>query len=38
MTRLAEMKELGGAYVYLLGDVASCATSIDIPINGVIGI
>ncbi|KAF8853422.1 NAD(P)-binding protein [Acephala macrosclerotiorum] len=36
--RLAEVQELGGAYVYLLSDAASYTTSIDIPINGVIGI
>lgn len=35
--RLAEVKELGGAYVYLLSDAASYTTSIDIPVNGVIG-
>lgn len=35
--RLAEVQELGGAYVYLLSDAASYTTSIDIPINGVIG-
>ena len=38
MPRLAEVKELGGAYVYLLSDAASYTTSIDIPVNGVIGI
>jgi NAD(P)-dependent dehydrogenase (short-subunit alcohol dehydrogenase family) len=36
--RLAEVEELGGAYVYLLSDAASYTTSIDIPVNGVIGI
>ncbi|TDZ17960.1 NADP-dependent mannitol dehydrogenase [Colletotrichum orbiculare MAFF 240422] len=36
--RLAEVQELGGAYVYLLSDAASYTTSIDIPVNGVIGI
>ncbi|KFY54945.1 hypothetical protein V496_07139 [Pseudogymnoascus sp. VKM F-4515 (FW-2607)] len=36
--RLAEVQELGGAYVYLLSDSASYTTSIDIPVNGVIGI
>ncbi|KAI5370441.1 Putative short-chain dehydrogenase/reductase SDR, NAD(P)-binding domain superfamily [Septoria linicola] len=36
--RLAEIEELGGAYVYLLSDAASYTTSIDIPVNGVIGI
>lgn len=35
--RLAEVQELGGAYVYLLSDSASYTTSIDIPVNGVIG-
>lgn len=35
--RLAEVEELGGAYVYLLSDAASYTTSIDIPVNGVIG-
>lgn len=37
MPRLAQVQELGGAYVYLLSDAASYTTSIDIPINGVIG-
>lgn len=37
MPRLAEVQELGGAYVYLLSDAASYTTSIDIPVNGVIG-
>jgi len=36
-SRLAEVQELGGAYVYLLSDAASYTTSIDIPVNGVIG-
>ncbi|KAJ4304638.1 hypothetical protein N0V90_000164 [Kalmusia sp. IMI 367209] len=36
--RLAEVEELGGAYVYLLSDAAAYTTSIDIPVNGVIGI
>ncbi|KAJ5579734.1 short chain alcohol dehydrogenase [Penicillium hispanicum] len=36
--RLAEVQELGGAYVYLLSDAASYTTSIDIPVNGAIGI
>ncbi|KAF1924615.1 NAD(P)-binding protein [Didymella exigua CBS 183.55] len=36
--RLAEIEELGGAYVYLLSDAASYTTSIDVPVNGVIGI
>lgn len=35
--RLAEVQELGRAYVYLLSDAASYTTSIDIPVNGVIG-
>ncbi|KAL4764166.1 uncharacterized protein BDW70DRAFT_157286 [Aspergillus foveolatus] len=35
--RLAQVQELGGAYVYLLSDAASYTTSIDIPVNGVIG-
>ncbi|EPS35340.1 hypothetical protein H072_11286 [Dactylellina haptotyla CBS 200.50] len=35
--RLAEVQELGGAYVYLLSDAASYTTSIDIQVNGVIG-
>lgn len=35
--RLAEVQALGGAYVYLLSDAASYTTSIDIPVNGVIG-
>ncbi|KAI9898112.1 hypothetical protein N3K66_006472 [Trichothecium roseum] len=38
MPRLAQVRELGGAYVYLLSDAASYTTSIDIPVNGVIGI
>lgn len=37
MPRLAQVRELGGAYVYLLSDAASYTTSIDIPVNGVIG-
>lgn len=37
MPRLGQVKELGGAYVYLLSDAASYTTSIDIPVNGVIG-
>lgn len=37
MPRLAEVEELGGAYVYLLSEAASYTTSIDIPVNGVIG-
>jgi len=35
--RLAEVQELGRAYVYLLSDAASYTTSIDIPVNEVIG-
>lgn len=31
-----EIQELGGAHVYLLSDVPSYTTSIDIPANGVI--
>ncbi|TVY91567.1 2-dehydro-3-deoxy-D-gluconate 5-dehydrogenase [Lachnellula willkommii] len=31
-------QKLGGAYVYLLSDAASYTTSIDIPVNGVIGV
>ncbi|KAK2612017.1 hypothetical protein QQS21_001982 [Conoideocrella luteorostrata] len=38
MPRLAQIQELGGAYVYLLSDAASYTTSIDIPVNGVVGI
>ncbi|KAK7413952.1 hypothetical protein QQX98_007135 [Neonectria punicea] len=38
MPRLAKVQELGGAYVYLLSEAASYTTSIDIPVNGVIGI
>ncbi|BCR87320.1 uncharacterized protein ACHE_31307S [Aspergillus chevalieri] len=38
LPRLAEVQELGGAYVYLLSNAASYTTSIDIPVNGVIGI
>lgn len=37
LPRLAEVQELGGAYVYLLSNAASYTTSIDIPVNGVIG-
>jgi NAD(P)-dependent dehydrogenase (short-subunit alcohol dehydrogenase family) len=35
--RLALPQELGGAYVYLLSDVASYTTGIDIPIAGIVG-
>ncbi|OJD40228.1 3-oxoacyl-(acyl-carrier-protein) reductase 2 [Diplodia corticola] len=38
MPRLAHVRELGGAYVYLLSDAASYTTSIDVPVNGVVGI
>jgi hypothetical protein len=38
MPRLAEVEELGGAYVYLLSDAASYTMSIDNPVNDVIGI
>ncbi|EMD01016.1 hypothetical protein BAUCODRAFT_29396 [Baudoinia panamericana UAMH 10762] len=37
MPRLALPQELGGAYVYLLSDVASYTTGIDIPIAGIVG-
>ncbi|PSK60179.1 hypothetical protein B9Z65_1077 [Elsinoe australis] len=37
MPRLAEPKELGGAYVYLLSDCASYTTGIDIPVAGIVG-
>ncbi|KAK7744430.1 hypothetical protein SLS62_010154 [Diatrype stigma] len=37
MPRLADPKELGGAYVYLLSDCASYTTGIDIPVAGVVG-
>ncbi|TKA67804.1 hypothetical protein B0A49_05595, partial [Cryomyces minteri] len=37
LPRLAEVEELGGAYMYLLSDAASYTTSIDIPVNGVVG-
>lgn len=37
MPRLADPKELGGAYVYLLSDVASYTTGIDIPVAGIVG-
>ena len=35
--RLGEVQKLGEAYVYLLSDAASFTTSINIPVNGVIG-
>ncbi|KAL1646015.1 hypothetical protein SLS58_003435 [Diplodia intermedia] len=37
MPRLANPQELGGAYVYLMSDVASYTTGIDIPIAGIVG-
>ncbi|KAJ9654614.1 hypothetical protein H2198_006360 [Neophaeococcomyces mojaviensis] len=37
MPRLAEPRELGGAYVYLLSDGASYTTGIDIPVAGIVG-
>lgn len=37
MPRLALPQELGGAYVYLLSDVASYTTGIDIPVAGIVG-
>jgi len=37
MPRLAEPRELGGAYVYLLSDGSSYTTGIDIPIAGIVG-
>ncbi|KAL5113335.1 hypothetical protein ACEQ8H_008798 [Pleosporales sp. CAS-2024a] len=37
MPRLADPRELGGAYVYLLSDSASYTTGIDIPIAGIVG-
>lgn len=37
MPRLADPKELGGAYVYLLSDSASYTTGIDIPVAGIVG-
>jgi NAD(P)-dependent dehydrogenase (short-subunit alcohol dehydrogenase family) len=37
MPRLALPQELGGAYVYLLSDIASYTTGIDIPIAGIVG-
>lgn len=37
MPRLADPKELGGAYVYLLSDTASYTTGIDIPVAGIVG-
>lgn len=37
MPRLGEVQEIASAYIYLLSDAASYTTSIDIPVNGVIG-
>jgi NAD(P)-dependent dehydrogenase (short-subunit alcohol dehydrogenase family) len=37
MPRLADPRELGGGYVYLLSDCASYTTGIDIPIAGIVG-
>jgi len=37
MPRLADPKELGGAYVYLLSDGSSYTTGIDIPVAGIVG-
>ncbi|KAJ9656315.1 hypothetical protein H2201_008576 [Coniosporium apollinis] len=37
MPRLADPKELGGAYVYLLSDGASYTTGIDLPVAGIVG-
>ncbi|KAL3420588.1 putative short-chain dehydrogenase [Phlyctema vagabunda] len=37
MPRLADPKELGGAYVYLLSDAASYTTGIDLPVAGIVG-
>ncbi|KAH7020234.1 hypothetical protein EDB80DRAFT_702648 [Ilyonectria destructans] len=37
MPRLADPKELGGAYAYLLSDAASYTTGIDIPVAGNVG-
>jgi NAD(P)-dependent dehydrogenase (short-subunit alcohol dehydrogenase family) len=37
MPRLADPRELGGAYVYLLSDSASYTTGIDIPVAGIVG-
>lgn len=37
MPRLAEPRELGGAYVYLLSDSASYTTGIDVPVAGIVG-
>ncbi|KAF1993465.1 NAD(P)-binding protein [Amniculicola lignicola CBS 123094] len=37
MPRLADPKELGGAYVYLLSEGSSYTTGIDIPVAGIVG-
>jgi NAD(P)-dependent dehydrogenase (short-subunit alcohol dehydrogenase family) len=37
MPRLADPKELGGAYVYLLSEGASYTTGIDLPVAGIVG-
>jgi NAD(P)-dependent dehydrogenase (short-subunit alcohol dehydrogenase family) len=37
MPRLADPKELGGAYVYLLSDCASYTTGIDLQVAGIVG-
>ncbi|KAK1148828.1 hypothetical protein N8T08_008713 [Aspergillus melleus] len=37
MPRLADPRELGGAYVYLLSDGSSYTTGIDIPVAGIVG-
>ncbi|CAG7918506.1 unnamed protein product [Penicillium olsonii] len=37
MPRLADPRELGGAYVYLLSNASSYTSGIDIPIAGIVG-
>lgn len=37
MPRLAEPRELNGAYLCLLSDAASYTTGIDIPVAGIVG-
>jgi NAD(P)-dependent dehydrogenase (short-subunit alcohol dehydrogenase family) len=37
MLRLADPRELGGAYVYLLSDASSYTSGIDILIAGIVG-
>lgn len=37
MPRLADPRELGGAYVYLLSDSSSYTSGIDIPVAGIVG-